>query len=41
VPIAFMADLIKFHPNYWRQVDRVRQAFDPRKTLAAGRYCTL
>lgn len=41
VPIAFMAELMQFHPDYWAQVNRIRQAFDPKQTLAAGRYSTL
>ncbi len=38
VPIEFMKDLVQYHPQYWEHVNRVKEAFDPKSTIAPGRY---
>lgn len=38
VPIEFIKDLVQFHPQYWAQIKVVKEALDPKNSIAPGRY---
>lgn len=38
VPVEFMEDIVKYHPEYWNQVKKIKEAFDPDNIISPGRY---